>query len=150
MTTAHLLPQLTASALVEACLSEAGWVEARKLAGRPFAGVTGGMAYYDDPQSLEEAALSNRAAVTHGLDVIIAALKGLRDDIERGDREDVGERMSHSYEARVRWLNERGRADWLTEAGEPIDVPEFGERAMQMLFGGVVLDRSKFKRGTRA
>ena len=93
MTTAHLLPQLAASALVEASVSAAGWREARKLAGLPFAGVTGGAAYYDGSGSLEAAALGNRNAVVHGLDVLIAALHGLRDDIEKGDQPNVSERL---------------------------------------------------------
>ena len=85
MTTAHLLPQLASSALIEASIGTPGWQEARKLAGRPFAAVTGGMAYFDDPASLEAAALANSARVVHGLDVLIAALKGMRDEIDRQD-----------------------------------------------------------------
>ena len=57
MTTAHILPQLTAAALLESTIDQPGWAETRKLAGRPFAGVTGGLAYYDDPSSLKVAAL---------------------------------------------------------------------------------------------
>ena len=60
MTTAHLLPQLTSAALLDATIDQPGWAEARKLAGRPFVGVTGGLAYYDDPASLKEAVLANR------------------------------------------------------------------------------------------
>jgi prephenate dehydrogenase len=146
MTTAHVLPQLTAAALVEACVARPGWAEARKLAGRPFAGVTGGIGYYDDPASVEVAALANPPNVIHALDVLIAALKGLRDDIESGDQKDVGERLSQSYRARADWLDERGAAAWLSEGGQPIDVPELGERAMQMLFGGAMVDHSRFKK----
>lgn len=147
MTIAHLLPQLTASALLEACLAEPGWAEARKVAGRLFAAITGGMAYYDDPRSLEVAALANRATVVHALDVVGAALKGMRDDIDRGDQENTSERLFHSHRAREQWLDERGAATWLDEGVEPTQVPPFGEHFMQMMFGGSIADRVKPRKG---
>jgi prephenate dehydrogenase len=146
MTSVHLLPQLTAAALLNATVEQAGWAEARKLAGRPFAGVTGGLAYYDDPDSLKVAALGNRAGVVHALDVLLASLKGLRDDIENGDEEGVIERLAQAFEGRERWLNERSAAGWLEESGEEIDVPDFGERISQMLFGSTVFERMKKKK----
>jgi prephenate dehydrogenase len=149
MTTAHLLPQLASAALLEACTAEPGWVESRKLAGRPFAGVTGGMAYYDDPASLEVAALANQSVVVHALDVVIAAIKGMRDDIERGDQKNLSQRLSHSFEAREKWLDERGSADWLTEGGQPVELPGVGEQVMQMLFGSRIVDRTKIRKLTR-
>jgi prephenate dehydrogenase len=36
MITAHILPQLTSAALLDATVDHPGWVEARKMAGRPF------------------------------------------------------------------------------------------------------------------
>jgi prephenate dehydrogenase len=149
MTTAHLLPQLTASALVEASVSVPGWLEARKLAGLPFAGVTGGMAYYDGPASLEVAALANRPVVVHALDVLLAALKGMRDDIEQGNQDNVTERLSHSFQARERWLDERGAAAWLTEGGEPAELPGLGDQVMQMFLGSRIAEGAKIKKKSR-
>lgn len=143
MTLIHLLPQLTAAGLVDACVDAPGWLEARKIAGRPFAGVTGGLAYYDDPGSLQAAAMANPPAAVHALDMVIASLKGLRDDIDRGDEESVAERLLHSFEARERWLTERERAEWLSEGGSPAEVPAVGEQVMQMLFGSRIADRNK-------
>lgn len=145
MMTAHVLPQLAASALIEAAVAGPGWTEARKLAGRPFAGVSGGMAYYDDPVSLQEAVLSNPVASVHALDVMIAALKGLRDDISRGDEENVIERLAHTFKAREEWLDERGSASWLTEGGEKVEFPDLGEQVMQMLFGDRLVARTRIK-----
>lgn len=149
MTTAHLLPQLTAAALLEASVSAPGWLEARKVAGLPFAAVTGGLAYFDDPASLELAASASPSAVVHALDVLIAALRGMRDEIDRGDKGDVAERLSQSYAARERWLDERGAAAWLTEGGEPAELPKLGEQVLQMLFGSRIVDRAKFKKKPR-
>ncbi len=146
MTTSHILPQLAAAALLHATVGQPGWPDARKMAGRPFVGVTGGMAYYDDPASLKAAALSNPAAVVHALDVLIAALTGLRDDVQSGDADAVGERLQVAFEARERWLDERGSAEWLREGGDSTDVPNVGDQMMQMLFGDSLMQKMKGKK----
>jgi prephenate dehydrogenase len=146
MATAHLLPQLAAATLVDASVSTPGWVEVRKLAGGVFAGVTGGIGYYDDPESIEAAALSSQPAVVHGLDVLISALGGLRDDIKSGDGASVRERLKHSLEAREQWLDERGAATWLAEGGDLSEIPKLGDQVMQTLFGRRIIDRVKGKR----
>lgn len=146
MTTIHLLPQLTAAALLNATVDGPGWTEARKLAGRPYSSVTGGMAYYDDPSSLKEAALANRLNVVHALDVMLAAIRGLRDDIEKGDEQSVSERLNQAFEARERWLSERESAEWLREGGEAAEIPDAGERMQQMFFGSTAFDRNKSKK----
>ncbi len=143
MTTAHLLPQLASSALVEASIGTAGWLEARKLAGRPYAAVTGGMAYFDDPASIEAAALANSGRVVHGLDVLIAALRGMRDEIERQDGAELGERLRHSYQAREHWLDERNAAEWLMEGDEPVDLPGLGEHLTKLFFGGKIAEATR-------
>ncbi len=149
MTTAHILPQLAAAALLNATVDQPGWAEVRKLAGRPFVGVTGGMAYYDDPASLKLAALANPATVAHALDGVIAALQGLRDEVYAADEEGVGEYLARAFQARESWLNERGAAAWLSEGGEPADLPDVGEQVMQMFFGSRIADRNKRKKENR-
>ncbi len=149
MTVAHVMPQFAAAALVEALVSAPGWVEARKLAGIPFAGVTGGIAYYDEPASLEAAALASKPAIVHALDVLIASLKGMRDDIAEGNQANVGERLAHSLQAREKWLDERGAAAWLQEGGEPAELPGLGEQLMQTLFGSRIVDRAKLRKKGR-
>jgi prephenate dehydrogenase len=146
MTSAHLLPQLTSAALLDATIDQPGWAEARKLAGRPFVGVTGGLAYYDDPASLKEAALANRTVVMHALDMMMAALKGMRDDIEKGDEAALKERLGQAFEARERWLNERGAAEWMKEGGDAVELPELGEQILSSLFGNRIIDRNKKKK----
>jgi len=141
MATAHLLPQLAAAALVQASVSAPGWPEARKLAGAAFAEVTGGLGYYDDPESVEMAALASQPSVVHALNVLIAALDGLRDDIKNGDHSSLGERLEHSLQARERWLDERGSAAWLSEGGDEGEIPHLGDQMIQTLFGGRIVER---------
>ena len=143
MTTAHVLPQLTSAALIEACIGAGGWAEARKLAGRPFAGVTGGMAYHDDPSSIQTAVLSDPTRVVHGLDILLASLHGLRDAIAEHDGPAVKERLMHSYRAREQWLDERNDADWLSEGYEPVEMPGLGEQFTKMFFGGRIAEATR-------
>ncbi len=150
MTTAHVLPQLAAAALLDASVDRPGWLEARKLAGRPFASVTGGMAYFDDPASLQLAAMGNPAVTTHALDTLIAAIKGIRDAIEAGDGDGLVDRLRDSFDSRERWLDERGAAEWLNEGGDSVELPQLGEQVLQMLVGGRIVDRLKGQMPTGA
>ena len=142
MTSVHVLPQLAAAALLNATIGQPGWQEARKLAGRPFAGVTSGMAYHDDAASLRDAVLANRTGTVHALDTLMAALKGLRDDIEQGNEEGVTMRLHDAVKDREAWLDERGEANWLKEGGDQEDVPSFGQHIGQTLFGSTVFERN--------
>ncbi len=144
MTSVHWLPQLAAAALLDATVEQAGWAEARKMAGRPYAGVSGGLAYYDDVDSLMIAALSNPSVTVNALDMMIASLKGLRDEIETNDEKAVAERLQQAFEGRERWLDELGSASWLSE-GAVIEAPRLGEQIMQTLFGSRLFDRNRKK-----
>lgn len=149
MAAAHILPQLAAAALLQATIDQPGWSDGRKLAGRPYAGVTGGLAFYDDPASLKAAVLANPQAATHALDRLMDALAELRDEIESGDGKAVSDRLQRAFDARERWLNERSAAEWLSEGGEAPDLPNVGEQVMQMFFGNRIIDRNKKKKEKR-
>jgi len=138
MAVTHLLPQLTAAALLNATVDQPGWEEGRKLAGRPFAAVTSGLAYHDEVDSLGLLAMHGRANIVHALDVLMAAVKGLRDDIENGDEAGVAERLEAAYEARERWLHERLLADWAETTRPTMDFPSLAER---LLGGGMAKPR---------
>ena len=76
----------------------------------------------------------------------MASLKGMRDDIEKGDEEALKDRLGQAFDARERWLNERGAAEWLREGGDAQELPELGEQILQTLFGSRVIDRVKKKK----
>ncbi len=139
----HVLPQLAAAALLDTTVDRPGWLEARKLAGRPYATVTAGAGYHDDVLSLGESALENRENVVRLLNDYISSLIGLRDEIEASDREALRERLEEAFKGRIRWLEERSAAEWLQSEAQPVDTPSFGERMNQVFFGGLVTDRQK-------
>jgi prephenate dehydrogenase len=134
MSTTHLLPQLVAASLLNATIDQPGWLDARKVAGRAYNTVAAGLAYQDEIDSLRLSALHNRANVVHALDMTIAALRGLRDDIESGNDDEVAARLESALNGHTRWLNERMSADWSNTARtEAVDIPSVSER----LFGGM-------------
>ena len=135
----HFLPQLTAAALLDATVDKPGWHEARKLAGRPFASGTAGLAYHDDVESLRDSVVENRENVVRLLNSYITSLIHLRDEIEDQDRAALAKRLENALNGRTRWLNERFAADWSKQASAPMDVPSMGSR----MFGDLLADRSK-------
>jgi prephenate dehydrogenase len=125
----HLLPQLAAAALLNATVEQPGWQEARKVGGRAYATVTAGLAYQDEIDSLRMAVLQDRPNVVYALDVMIAALKGLREDIDQQDEDGIAARLEQALEGRNRWLRERLLADWQPpDDRKPLDIPSFAER----------------------
>lgn len=142
----HMLPQLAASALLDATVDRPGWQEARKLAGRPYASVTAGSAYHDDMLSLADAVLENRENVVRLLNSYLTVLIELRDDIEENDRDALSRRLENAAGGRIRWLNERSVAEWLNHEAQKIDIPSFGERVNQTFFGTALTDKFKSRK----
>jgi prephenate dehydrogenase len=142
----HMLPQLAASALLDATIDRPGWQEARKLAGRPFAAVTAGSAYNDDALSLRDSVLENRDNVVRLLNAYLTELIKLRDEIEDNDRDALSRRLEAAVNGRNRWLHERSVADWLQADVQKINIPSFNERVNQTFFGSAFADRSKPKK----
>jgi prephenate dehydrogenase len=141
----HMLPQLASSALLDSTVDKPGWQEARKLAGRPYASVTSGSAYHDDVVSLRDSVLENRENVVRLLNTYISSLLRLRDEINENDRDALSERLEAALSGRIRWFDERLAADWLQREGPPVDVPTFGERVNQTLFGSMISERKPRK-----
>lgn len=139
----HLLPQLAGAALIDSTTSQPGWTEARKVAARPYAAVTGALAYHDESQSLGEAALSNRENTVRALDAYMESLQGLREWIAAGDQKSVSEFLDRAVKARDLWLHERTRADWNQARQEKMDSQSFGEKFNQMFLGGLFSRKKK-------
>ncbi len=139
MAMVHLLPQMAAAGLLNASVDQPGWQEARKVAGRPFANVTSALVAHDDIDSLITAITQNRGNSLHALGVLVAALKGLREDIENYDNEGVAERLKGALEGYQRWLKERQAADWSETTSKSVDVPSFAER----LFGTTIVKQRR-------
>ena len=141
----HILPQLISAALLDATVDQPGWVEARKIAARPYASATATIAYHDEAKSVGEAALGNRDNVLRVIDAYMASLEKLRDGIEQNDTKSVVEFLEDAVRARDRWLNERTHADWQNNEQAKSDAQSFGDRLSRM-FVGSALERAKKKK----
>lgn len=139
----QVLPQLAAAALLDATLDQPGWQEAKKLAGRPYASVTSGLAYHDDAISLRDTALENRETMVRLLNSYITSLIQIRDEIEDGDRDALGTRLENAWSGRIRWFEERAEAEWLNRGAQKVDAPSFGNRINRLLFGSALSGRNK-------
>ena len=90
--------------------------------------------------------------VTRDLRLRMPRFKGLRDDIEKGDEEALQDRLGQAFDARERWLDERGAAEWVKDGGDALELPELGEHPAGRASGplhhgrpsGVVLDQRGF------
>jgi len=115
MATTHLLPQLLAASLIEATINQPGWQEARKVAGRNYASVTGPIQAVRELKSLAGEAIYARQNATRLLDNLIQVLLELREEIEQQDFDALENSLTHSLEGRAAWWQQRQSASWATE-----------------------------------
>jgi len=111
----HILPQLIAAALVNTTVDQPGWREARKIAGRAYAGVTGPIVQFSEPSALVSAAIMNRENIIRVIDSLIAGLETLRNDIYQTDNAALQARLERAQRGRERWWHERTDANWIAE-----------------------------------
>lgn len=130
----QLLPQLTAAALLNTTVDRPGWGEARKLAGRAYAGATEAILHHEGAASLSDAALNNSQNITRILDGMIVSLQEIRESIASDDKDALNNALTRAEEGRLLWLRERKSADWLLKeekGGFSVDMAGIAER----LFG---------------
>lgn len=145
MASAHILPQLSAAALINAITGQPGWPDIRKVTGRPFASATDQTIFQDGVAALGEAALHNRANVVRLLNDLISNLTGLRDDIAREKADDLKSSLESALEGQLKWWKERSAGDWLSvEHGRP-EMPKSGDMWKQQIGGLSKLFESKRK-----
>lgn len=138
VTSALLLPQLASAALLNATVDQPGWKDARKIAGRAFTAATSGLDF-DDLKSLQMLSLHDRPNVLRALDMLIASLNGLRQDVENGNEAGLEDRLEAARQGREKWLNERVLADWAEMQHTPAEYPNLNER----LFGSLTARSTK-------
>jgi prephenate dehydrogenase len=144
MAATHFLPQVMATALLNVTVDQPGWREGRKVAGRPYALLTGQGINLDDAEALAEALLSNPQSVQRWIETIIAALQELRAELRDHNRQALLERLSAASEGRQRWWRERTAANWSVEDTAPKEMPTLDW--FSRLFGVGLKPKPKQKR----
>lgn len=133
MTATHIVPQLMAAALLNATVDQPGWREARKLAGRAYAEVSGPIVHLGDPGALASTALLSREHVLRVTDSVIAALQSLRTDIENKNYEALSGRLERARKGREIWWRQRRAANWAAE-----QIPRVKTSAASNVFGNLL------------
>lgn len=123
----HALPQLLAVTLLNATVSQPGWREARKIAGRAYADVSAASLHAGMADGLGGMTLHNRDNVVRVLDRAIASLLSLREAIEANDGEFLVKQLESAQQGYAEWLKERLAANWAFE-GMPESVSKSSGR----------------------
>jgi prephenate dehydrogenase len=135
MAAVHLLPQLMAAALLEATAGKPGWPEARKLAGRAYAGVSGALLSQGQIANLSEAAQGNTANTVRLLDAAIQSMQRLREALAADEGSQFTSLLNRQVDARLAWWRERERADWSQER-TPDEMLSASESMRRVFLGG--------------
>ncbi len=137
MASLHLLPQLVSTALIGMIVDQPGWLEGRKLAGRPFAGATGVLFYQDTVNGLRDAVLADRENILRVLDALTDSLKNIRDEIAAQDANQLGARIEKAIDGRARWWSLREKGDWYeVELGDTHgEAPSSGDYMRKLFLG---------------
>ncbi len=112
MSATYIIPQLLAAALLNATVDQPGWHEARKVAGRAFAEVTGPIAQLSETSPLLTSAILSRENVIRSLDGVIASLQAMRSDLAQGDADALQNRLERALRGRGEWWQQRQAANW--------------------------------------
>ena len=129
----HLLPPLTAAALLNTTVDAPGWDEARKVASRTYAEITRAILHQEGAESLSAAAMANRKNLERLLDGMIASLREIKKTLQEKDEEGLDALLTRAEDGRVLWMRERRNADWLDTGVKPDPVAPAG--MMERLLG---------------
>ncbi len=132
MSYSYLLPELVASALVNATTEQPGWREARKVAGHTYALATEPVEHHVEGEAFGQAAILNRENTVRVLDNVLSELSQMREEIASGDAAALQERLVRAQKSRGVWLQQRRTSDW--EPKQQQHVPTGGE-VIGRLFG---------------
>jgi prephenate dehydrogenase len=132
MASAHILPQLTAAALMDSALHQPGWEDIRKLAGPAFAAATSQL-LAEEAGALIEAVKQNQQNTVRVLDDAIAALSALREEIVADDASALEKKLETARKGREKWMAERAKGDWLTDNFPHPQMPTSGDIMKQQI-----------------
>lgn len=122
----HLLPQLTAAALLNTTVDAPGWDEARKFASRTYAEITRAILHQEGAEALTAASIANRETLSLRLDGLIASLREIQKSLREEDGETLNALLTRAEEGRALWMRERRNADWLNGGVKPDPVVPAG------------------------
>ncbi len=138
MSAIHILPQLVAASLLNSIEDQPGWQDARKMAGRPYAGSTSAIAQSGEVSSLASQTISVQEHLLRRMDAFIENLYQLRQQIASGDTEKIQQELERARQRREKWLGDRTAANWaVNESSTKAVMPTARQVFSRMFtFGG--------------
>ena len=134
MASAHLLPGLSAAALIETINGQQGWSDIRKMAGKHYSAATQPLDG-EEPSALAEAILKDRANMIRVLDEYIDTLTSLRKDIVEENKQELQDRLDKARRERGQWQLERAKGDWLAIETGRQEMPKISGILRQQIGG---------------
>ena len=132
MTATHILPPLLAASLLDATTRQPNWQDTGRMAGRPYAEISGVLQSPGAAERLAAGAIHNREHTLRALNNAITSLIALRDEIAAEDLEAVTARLKQAQESRQEWLESRRSGK-----GQPLSAqPEYDDRSLAQKFFG--------------
>lgn len=131
------LPKLLSSSLLSAALTQTGWKEARKMAGKQFAVMTRLDSQPRTPEQLADEILGNRDNTLRLMNDYVFQLKSMRDLIQSGDRQGLVGVFKEGWAGRESWISDYTAGKWRQETQSTFKAPSFGDYLGQMFLGGL-------------
>ncbi|MGE5602220.1 MAG: prephenate dehydrogenase [Nitrososphaerales archaeon] len=127
------LPALLAAALLSVTSNSPGWNDMRKLAGNQFFASTS-MTSQSGKEALA-GPLGNRANTIYWIDAMLAELTSYRDQLARGEADNLAARFDEGIAAGRSWLNATYSGNWDVDPSAAAEMPTAASTMRDMLFG---------------
>ncbi|HEY8491931.1 MAG TPA: prephenate dehydrogenase/arogenate dehydrogenase family protein [Dehalococcoidia bacterium] len=133
------VPFIASAALFSMARGSAAWYDLAPLAGPGFRDVT--RLASGDPVMERDICLTNREAIIHWLDRLVAELAHYRELIQQGDPEELLAALGKVQELRDRFM--AGLDMTLEEGKSPVELPSASDQIKAALFGGYMVDAQR-------
>jgi prephenate dehydrogenase len=136
------LPALLAAALMSITSDSAGWKDMRKLAANQYFAST--LLTARSGAEALAGPVANREHAIHWLDAAIAELTLYRDELARGEADQLVGRVDRGLAAGYSWLNATYTGNWDADPNAAADLPSARSSMRDMFFGRLrIPDRAK-------
>ena len=107
----HTLPRLLSTALINTTISQPGWQDGSKVAGRAYAFSTAPIAYATDAEALSAETIHNRENILRLIDDAIAELQTMRDNLAEQNIEAFNKQLINAINGQKEWWTRRQRGE---------------------------------------
>ncbi len=115
MSMIHLMPQVLAAAMLKTSLDAPGWMEARKVAGKPYYQLTNPFGQYELPDTLAFSLINNQENSIRLMNDLIRTLVEIRDLTASTEEDELEKSFTKLQQERDLWLADREDGKWIDQ-----------------------------------